>query len=329
MLKISVGSTLSSPVDTADVTVLVFVRGAENLEFANPKEINQDSYHLYMQSEKQTIDKRDDGNVKQSVLQDRYLINFGESVILLCAVLQRAVLYEIIPAIEAQNNTTTHLNRVFTHRHTRFPGAPGYDSPSDTGATGVINTGASFGFRYAKMTPLGWITPMFVARRGAIQWHYQLDDNNNRVRMVRVARDPTLTVPDASAYHGFYSSPLVASASESRAYNKKYAYNSHSADNGGLAATDNIIAGALSVECPAESPARYYITKPGLSAAGYTEDSSNTEVYEVSFASVPTDEVLSGITLHKFVNAGTDYSLAYFLCAPQVTYCTTAGDAPV
>lgn len=329
MFTIVVSSQLSAPTDSTSVNVLVSVKGAENLEFANPRSIHQDYYHLYMQSDKSVVQTRNDGNVKQGVLDDRYLINYGEPITSLRTVLHRAALYEVVPAAKAYGNQPTHDLMVYTHRHARFPGPKGYDGVSYTLATGVVDNQASYRFKYAYMTPLAWITPMFVARRGSIQWHYQLSDCTNAVRAFRVSRDPRAAIAVGSHYQQFLASSYIPDqAVNSSSQIAKFVLDSHYTENGGISICDNLITGSISVECPAMSPMRYYLTKPALGSTGYNEDQSANEIYKVEFEAEPTAGSLATINLFKYVNAGTDFSLTYFLCAPQMSYCTTAGATP-
>jgi hypothetical protein len=89
ILTVRVMNELTSPLATADVTVLVFVRAADNIEFAAPKEISDKINYFTVQGDIQDeVTMGAPSNVDENV----NLVYMGETIISLRELLQRSII---------------------------------------------------------------------------------------------------------------------------------------------------------------------------------------------------------------------------------------------
>jgi hypothetical protein len=80
-------TNLSAPVYSAPVSILVFARGSENLEFANPIDVDRHLSGFSMQG-------GDEFMTDNKPLDERYLINWGEPIPSLRLLLRRSTLVD-------------------------------------------------------------------------------------------------------------------------------------------------------------------------------------------------------------------------------------------
>jgi len=127
IISLKVLTALTGPTTTASVGVQVFVRGAENLEFANPSSSSPDLTPFTVQSEEYYDHGQpmgDDMGSSTEAATHRALVNFGESVASLRTLMRRHNLLDTIyvPAASANTVGTFRINQ------TRFPNHYGFDA---------------------------------------------------------------------------------------------------------------------------------------------------------------------------------------------------------
>jgi len=325
-LVVRVLNNLSAPIDVASVTMMVFVRGAENLEFANPREIS----YRYSPFEPQGLieDAEEDTQQKSTPLTDRYLINYGEAIPSLRLLLQRASLYQDCSLATLYNQSSTPKLQKFLMLQTRFPCHPGYDQKAPYTAKGVVTPLTTYYYNYCMYTPLAWCTQMYVAQRGAIQWHYQLVDRANRTANFSVIRSSHIITTSSVYLIGGYADIVDGALSGPATYAKNFR-NQNPYSPGGIVMTDTGVNPSISIEMPMMTPTRFNITGPQNLINGSSFDYSYIDTYDIT-SDLTSDTSLNGqVYIRKLVNAGTDFSLTFFLCTPQLYFSATCGDTPV
>jgi len=328
-LTVRVINNLSAPIDTASVTILVFVRGAENLEFANPRDVSTLYSPFTVQSLTEEVDDTVSTDDKSQPQDDRYLINWGEAVTSIRKLLHRSTLYESVPLSGLNAYTTTDYLIKFSILMPRFPACPGYDGRAPYNAKGVVVSGSDFAYHYCHFTPLSWLSMMYVARRGSIQWHFQVDDPSNIVSCLKLRRSVGSTISSGSGYIVGYNTTIISNSPGGISTLAKALRTNILAGNTALVVTDNRSSPSLSAELPQMTNARYSITKPLYTITGYSEDDTATDLYAFDILHKgKTGGEQYGTILNRYVNAGTDFSLVFFLCTPQLTYCATTGTTP-
>lgn len=322
-LSMRVLNNLSAPVDTANVTVMVFVRGAENLEYANPNTIDDKNQFYDVQGLVEDVDI--DEQAVSTPLDDRYLINWGEAIPSLRLLLQRSCVSQSVSLHNIATAGASYYAQMIELYQCRFPTSPGYDPNSYTSAAGVVTPGTQYKYNFVHHTPLTWISPMFVARRGSIQWHFHLTNPSNIITGLRCTRFRG----GLAANQEYLVGTMVTTVPSLATTRSRAIYltngNIQSALTGEVL-TDIKCNPSISVEMPQMTMQRYQFTLP-TGSLGFSGDGSDIDTYKVStiLRTVFTD--LGPLVLTKYCNAGTDFSLSMFLCTPHTYYCATAGDS--
>jgi len=98
-IVLRVQTALTAPVATSTVPILIFVRGADNLEFANPRQPKQQVSTFQVQSDEIVGDPQPivAGTSVSTPHDERYLINFGESIKSLRQIMRRKVFFFCYP----------------------------------------------------------------------------------------------------------------------------------------------------------------------------------------------------------------------------------------
>lgn len=322
MLSLKVLTSLTGPTTTASVGIQVFVRGAENLEFANPAIGNFDMTPFALQSEEYQEHKPTEVmnmGTPGGVESHRELVNFGESVRSLRTLLRRKNLLDVvhIPAHTANTVGTFRINQ------TRFPPYYGYDPSGWNTAKGTIVPASNFSFNFALMSPWHLIANCFLAQRGSMNWSYNPHKGTTPITS-RVSRY-NYSFPGYSA--GFQSGANTNTNIIEANY-WKYS-NSTCA---GASLTHTHTTNGHSVSFPAYTPFKFQTTDPRECTNPTTGSRYDGGVYDTICVEFPFDSVnnpIAGFAVERYFGIGTDYSLHFFLCCPTLNYLNAATVVPV
>jgi hypothetical protein len=166
ILTVRVMNELTSPLATADVTVLVFVRAADNIEFAAPKEISDKINYFTVQGDIQDeVTMGAPSNVDENV----NLVYMGETIISLRELLQRCNHHiswnDVIPTSQSE----FHYNYM-----SRRPLYRGFDTNGVHNATGPVSASTK-SFNFVTNTPYHLISSCFLGERGSFTWKLNVD----------------------------------------------------------------------------------------------------------------------------------------------------------
>lgn len=322
VLSVRCLTNLSAPVDIAPVQILVFVRGADNLEFANPMEM--DDYascsHVSMQAGEEPY-----GSTSQN--PNRFLVNFAEPVPSLRLLLRRSCKVDQIPI--GRKVVVTDLVGIIEHYMTKFPPPPGYDPNGMYTAKGVEDVATTFPYNYTNMTYLGWIASAFVGMRGGVRWHYNIDcDGNGPFSNVEIRRlsNAFIGFPDGPQYRSTYVTGDSYSKQASRVGLAAHEHNG----GGGVIVNNMTVQPGISFEMPHMAASRFYHTNPYNYSRGIEGDQSYRDTYKMSVTVRPSTRINTPNTmLNRYCCAGTDFSLSFFLNVPPLYYNPAMGGTPV
>jgi hypothetical protein len=318
VLTLRVLTNLSAPVDTAPVSVFVFARGAETLEFANPRDVSNKLSFWSMQSGVEPHDPDD----------DRYLLNWGEAIPSLRLLLRRSTLVDNV-VMPFTTWSTSDLYGLWRLVQTRLPGSPGYDTNAYTQAKGVEAPSSTFDYSFTNMTPLAWVSAGFLACRGATRWHYDVENTGGPLyQNVAIYRTPWLSLSSSdSRLEGTY----VSYGSTTQGVAKGGSYNNVlGAGAAGACLTSNQMQPGIGVEYPYMSNYKFVYANPRYWLVGNAEDGSRYDTYTIDVSVHPNlSSGQKNLTVARYVAAGTDFNLFFYLNAPVVTYNASAGSVPV
>jgi hypothetical protein len=314
MLTMRVLTTLTAPIATAQVDLLISVRGAENLEFANPEDIGA-TYSPFTIQSKEVYDMPCDstiaGNATHTPQPEEYLIHYGEAVRSLRQVLRRFCLNEVW----AQPSDTTNYLNILQHDMTRWPVPYGFDTNGLMSSATIANPLIFANFNWTQSTPLNWVMPAFVGVRGSTIWTFNAQNSAAAggvapVTHVRVIRRPHVGVSASR-------STTVLAAKGSTSVNSKFFRENYQLGAGGAALTNGITQTGLTVLLPNYNRFRFQSTSPAKITAPVAEEGSQRDTARLEIMSNPLlGTTTRSLVVEKYVSIGTDFNLHWFLNVP-------------
>lgn len=314
LISLKVLTLLTAPVAASAVSILVFVRGAENLEFANPSllprlspfTVQADTMDQYVPGSPSVVD------------MNRYRINFGESVKSLRMLMRRTVACETL-----YNPTAATGNYQATKRAFRYPKTFGYDPATNGSARGVITTGTTYPFNYTPMNTYSMVSNCFIGQRGAIMWHLVPDTIKplGNLKITRINDDSWTSIT------GLIVNNLTATTSSLNSVTSPYT-------PAGCSVVNCSTVNGMSVSVPNYTQFKFQSTRPNAGTVQYTVanldqcDGGDKEAWQLDFTAIQTDIPSETIKLHTYFGIGTDFSLVYFLNVP-VMYAIVSSPTPV
>jgi hypothetical protein len=166
ILTVRVMNEQTSPISSADISIMVFVRAADNIEFAAPKEINEDLNFFTVQGDvTQEVTLGEPSNVDTNV----NLVYMGETIVSLRELLQRCNHHitwnDVIPISKSE----FHYNYM-----SRRPIYRGFDPNGVHTATGPVSA-ITKPFNFVTNTPYHFISSCFLGERGSFTWKLNVD----------------------------------------------------------------------------------------------------------------------------------------------------------
>jgi len=317
-LVVRVLTALTAPVATAPVSILVYVRGADNMEFANPVRVSQSEVMFQVQSEEVSEEGQlvvSAGKAGEMVPHALYRINFGECVRSLRPLLHRAnygwTQYHVSGAAQATNMTK--------FRFGKLPPYGGFDPNGIHTATALVGVGTK-NYNYADQMPLHWILPAFIGYRGSGVWTFNTGYYSGGVLpSLRVTRVPlTPMIMSESMYAATAATRSVAASN--------FVQNSLATPSGCALTNQNTNAG-LSVLCPNYNNYKFNSTAPGNTTLAPNTgvsayDGSDYDCFQ--FEASMTGQSQYNAVIEKYWHAGPDFNPVFFLNVPtryiQATY---------
>lgn len=306
-ITVRVLTTLTAPVITAPVSVLVYVRGAENLEFGNPRRPPQDVSIFQLQS-KPISDEMQDEKVfskKGDAIETmQYRVNYGEVVRSL-----RTLLHRSNHTYSQRTITALTTGRAtITSRFGKLPFYYGYDPNGIHSAASTIGVGNK-PFNYSKTLPIHWILPCFVGYRGSGVWTFNVD-SPEEVRSVKVVREPV----DYMTWIDTISAIPIPTNTSSAA---RQSVTGTQSTVGGAALTTQLTQAGLSVLCPNYNLYKFNSTYPRRTTFASELDGSSDDAFflEVSQQNVTN---VNNTIIEKYWNAGPDFQPLFFLNVPTL-----------
>lgn len=309
-LTVRVLTQLSAPAASAPIEVMVFVNGAENLEFANPIDFSNRMSHFSFQSDIGQVDQVDVGETGK-VDPNKYLITYGESVSSVRTLLRRSVLADTIPleSLSAGNNSDYV---VITYDMNKYPVPPGLNP---NGAS--ITSDTSFPttrYSYTKMTPWNWMQSCFVGCRGSMQWRFNVNANGSSpVESVKLVRGLGTLSQNRLTLFGTVNNNTYS-------YYADFFNRYQDGGLSGISLTNQRTQASLSTELNMFNQNRFVSSSNFNTTLGLAEDNSDRETFTLAltFANNGRNDI-AGTTIERYVSIGTDFNFFFYLNAP-ITY---------
>lgn len=308
IFTVRVLNELTSPITSADIEVLVFVYGRENLEFAAPKPINEDIYYYTVQSMDTPLHPDEITLGESSTVDENInLVYMGEKIESLRSLLMRSTMSRVVPI---PLNATTEGSRV-TFLQNRRPLFKGYDTSGVDSALGHAS-GVSHSYNWVTNSPYCMLSACFLGERGSITWKVDYDGTSPVSFKVDRIRYPLFSADYA---------PVVTQFSTANEYGTMKDYTTRQADSAAGSALINQRTNAgLSANLPMYAQIAYLDTSPNTRTEGLSQisatDAMNFEFQQLDVQNVAGDRQLCSL----WFNVGPDHSLFYFLNVPTMFY---------
>lgn len=323
MISVKVLTALTGPTTTASVGMQVFVRGAENLEFANPSALSPDLSPFVLQSEEYYHDPQnvsDTLGTAPDTSTHRALVNFGESVRSFRTLLRRHNWLDTV-YVDAPTASTVGVFRI---SQTRFPSYYGFDPAGWNSAKGFLTPASDFPFNFVNVTPWHLLAPCFLAQRGSMNWIFNPSKGSQGI-VSRVSRYNG-TFP---GYANGYLSSVATTPNRA-----EYAYwNNSRATTAGASLIHTHTAAGQAVVAPSFSPFKFQSTQPSFTTApanttaqGYDGTVLDTLSIEMPYSAA--DNSLNAVTVERYFGIGADYALHFFVNCPTLRYINAAVVTP-
>lgn len=319
MISMKVLTALTGPTTTASVGVQVFVRGAENLEFANPSAASPDLSPYAIQSE-EYYDKgssmADTIGTSSEASTHRALVNFGESVRSLRTLLRRHNFLDVVVLPVAAVNTVG----AFRIEQTRFPAYYGYDLNGWHLARGINVTANNYAFNFINVLPWHLIANCFLAQRGSANWVFNPSKASQGI-VSRVTRN--------NMTFGAYTSGYVSTANTSVNISEYSYWKNTRTTTAGSSLTHTHTTSGHAVVAPSYSPFKFQTTQPAFTTAPQFPSSPACDgsVFDTLTIEYPFDSAtnpLTGVTVERYFGVGADYTLHFFMNCPTLFYVNAA-----
>jgi hypothetical protein len=316
----------TSPVSSADIQIMVFVRGADNFEYAAPQELSYD-YSLYTTqggSEEWQIqgDELEYGAPPEVALAasgtgsddlHKNLVYMGETMKSLRQLIRRTSLSRVSNL--ATNSTDRFISLNCTR--SRYPLSYGFDPKGVDTANEII--GASTApFNFVTQHPLNWVRMCYLGTRGSIRWQFNFE-GANIVSNFRARR--TFSTRVAADYDKYETCGTLLTQKQVTRLMTIYHYK---AGSSGQSVTNQLTQTGLSVEFPMYSRFRMMSNNAYDITEGYANDESADDSIVVNGNVSPLIDTVKNnprnTLLYSYCSAGTDFTCLYFMNVPTMYF---------
>jgi hypothetical protein len=320
ILTVRVLNEQSSPVTSADIQMLVFVRGSNNLEFACPTQIQQkfSPYAVQGDNDYDVEPGCYELGVSPSVPDKNInLTHMGESIVSLRTLMRRAVRYVRINT-DVGSIIDEHI--LYSSTLGRSPVYPGFDPNGLTLATGIVST-VNEPFNWSLWNPTTWFSLCFVGSRGS--YHYVVNPSLER-------DTKTLSVSRSLGLHGSttYSTTTNTGSSSTAEFERLFTLPSYGSGMTGLSLISQTSRSGAMVSIPMYSRYKFLNNSSTTRTEGSSVDDSDTDAFRIltEYSHITGTDWIPNPRVNYtdlYVSAGTDFSLVFFLNIPSLYFYTS------
>lgn len=315
LITMRVVNPLSGPVANTAIPVMVFVRAADNIDFAWPSlrasatTTTLTPYALQSHEVEYPLEPKQviAGNSISEGDPQRNLVHYGESIASLRPLLHRLNYSHVVqPLVSATANNLT-MNHLYQSRRIKYGG---YDlSGPFTAKNQAVS--ADVNYMYSKMSFPQLVSLLFIGQRGSITWSYNVEATQaNNAHLMTLKR-----YDDAIARSSYVAQDFGSYLTNSTL---AYQYSRLFKDPGsGTALTDQRSQPAINMNFPYYSQYNFQMVNPATATLGSAVDGSDVDNIVLEFA----NEIPSTATYfraHAWQSLGPDYNFFFFINTPSL-----------
>ncbi len=312
ILTVRVQTTLTAPVANAPITILVSVRGADNMEFANPVSVGTTVSQFQVQSEEYACEQSLElvsGTPGPLVDANRQKINFGETVRSMRTLLRRS---NFVQSIGSPNGSTAGTVNEIIYRFGKLPPQAGYDPAGIFTANQLLGVSTAR-YNYAQLSVLNWMLPSYIGYRGSGIWTFN-EKGNIATPSVNVTRTNQNLLASGIVFNN-----VASTNTNTLAYQ---AANGTVNTAGGISLTNQLTNAGLSVLCPMYTNYRFQTTDPTFNTApqqvitATNYDGAAMDSFRYQSHGLGPNQLNSNRVVDCYWGCGTDFQPIFFLnCA--------------
>jgi len=313
VLSVKVVNKQTSPVASADIKILMYVKGSDNLEFAAPTEIDSRQTLYAIQSNEvdydTTCQSMNIGVKDSSPDPNLNLIYHGEKVVSLRTLNNRsAYLYSIA-------NRTIPAGVTFVTKSVipRFPYIPGFDPNGIHEAVGAIS-GVTEKYNFVNWHPSTWFASCFIGHRGSMNFHVNAGIEVSRMTISR-ERETLGAGLDDQVFN-------LVDSGRSNSYKTAFLQLTQSTGTSGLTFTNPNTQNCASANVPLYSRFKFLSNNVATRTLGSPVDESNRDNVTIICTGL-TPDIIYNDYRDVYVAGGPDLSFVFFLNAPAIWRLTT------
>lgn len=307
-LSMRVFTQQTSPVASAPIQVVVSCWGADNMEFACPAEGPQD----YSTFDLQSGELQYDNPTEMIISTDRKdenlnLVYFGEKLVSLRQLMRRTAFYQSIKLKKPDNN-----NQAICYNTIRLPRLPmgyGYDPFGSYTIPKLVGSG-DYTANIVKQSLLSTIMPCFVAHRGSMIYHFNVDSpvELSSIEVARSTGSYTTLVPNVQAVSSTGADSLIPS----------YARILKASGFQGRTLANQHTQTGISVLVPMYTNLRFLATRSDNVTNPDKVDETTEDTFDVQIITKPAfyNDIEVNTNLDIYYMIGTDFTLHFFLNVP-------------
>jgi len=324
IITMRVVNPLSGPQAVTTVPVLVFVRAAENIEYAVPynrlASISATTTSQYTPFALQSGEIEYPVKPKQVIVgnkptvpdPNRYLVHFGEKVTSFRPLIHRLYRQYTLQTPALATAATLNIVRHKTSRRFKFFGYSSNAYWTGAKTVGVGNTNVN----YVRCTIPQLVSLLFVGQRGSITQQYNVEGNafnpyQGFSNMTLSRYDGTITPTTQFITYDNNSSTSISNQAA-------IAMNFQTEPYSGVALTDQRLQPAISANFPYYSNYNFQFVNPLYSDAGNTTDGTDSDNVILTIVSLKGFNNSNPATINAWYGYGPDYNFFFFLNCPSL-----------
>jgi len=323
MISVSVFNVLEAPNTPSSISILGYVSGGDDFEFANPQGwISNGStlpvpsfFALQSEVEPAVVVLGD----RPKPHPDRYSQNFGESVMSLRKLMHRS---QIADTVLCPAGTASATN-LYRKSYFRIPYCPGF-TPETMGPTAnkVVAASGTADYAFNTMHVLTWISGMFCGYRGSTNFTVTVSNPAVKFDDIRVVRVTDGSGPTAANRFIVNSANVLNSASLSTKASRLNEYYNVRDGLAGAAVSSAGVAPTLQFSLPNNLNRNFAFCSWNNYIQGSSDDGTNEEaaMLVITASNTTATDVCAYTTVQTATCAGPDFTFLYFLSTPAVYY---------
>ena len=324
-LNVRILTPLTGPVTPTTIQVLVYVRAAEDFEFANPAVANaniscfpmqaDDGNFNAMQIGEDECEEVVAGTVRKTPVDTRYLVYMGEHVVSLRQYMRR------MTYVGSHSLGFAATNRHIWYNRLRIPQGPGPNPSASKLARNLANT-ANIAYSWEQFHVIPYIGSCFLLWRGSVNWSIHLENTAAPTHTTRLltsrhytpVSNPTLTASNVT--NATSDTQIQRSIMDKNFFDNRWPATS------GATVTDGSYQPALNALAPCYSKFKGLPSHPRV----FANPEWNSNSFYSGDHGIQTEVITQAsvnYVINEYAGIGTDFGFHFFLCVPLMYMYTT------